>query len=250
MLGLRVLSETQKLISIITEPLLNRSLNYSNKHTSRALAYSILLSTLDLLWDTPRSHEKLFPLLVEAINMQPFYAEDILVVPSSFRESIRLFPSSSLTKLAVNGKALSPASSMPSQEESVELWNCFVSKCTEDETKFSFWFDLLKTLYLPVYCSQIIKELSIESKIPVGEGKRFRTCPPAFQEVLASGLAKWLRADAEDPIFLILCPGENFALLMAICRDMCLLPLEFATTTARIIEKFRELLFVCVSVSP
>ena len=148
----------------------------------------------------------------------------------------------------VSGKALSPASTMPSISESVELWMTFIAKCTEKPEKFAFWFTLLKRLYLPVLFPAEVKELGIVPLITFPDSKCFKHCPAELQEVLSSGMAKWTRGGNDpskaDFILKAMWPKENGALVMALSRSFCRLPIEYATTTSRIIEKLREFLFV------
>lgn len=134
---------------------------------------------------------------------------------------------------------------MPSISESVEMWMSFIAKIAEKPATFNFWFRIFKTLYLPVLFPSISKEAGIKPATPIVDSKTFKVCPPQLQEVLATGLAKWIKfAESSKEIFNVLWPAENGKLIMALCRYFCSLPIEYATTTSRIIEKFREFLFV------
>ena len=64
------------------EKILRRSLIYRNKHAIRLLAYQILLSALDILYDDP-VHKGFLPLLQDAINIQPFLSLSPLVPQTS-----------------------------------------------------------------------------------------------------------------------------------------------------------------------
>ena len=134
---------------------------------------------------------------------------------------------------------------MPTQEESTELWKTFMDTCTKDISKFSFWFGLLKTLYLPILFPVITKELGIEPSIDIADSKKFKNCPSPLLEILSSRIAIWMRSEPDSPIFSTICPSENGALMMAICRETCKLPIEYAKTIAATVEIFREFFFVC-----
>ena len=146
----------------------------------------------------------------------------------------------------VNGKALSPANTMPSVEESVEMWRLFIQQISSHSHKFAFWFDLLKKIYLPVYASKIIRILGVQPLVIVAAPKQFAVCPPTLCHVIAEGMVKWLQMADNDFVRKTLGQEENLTLLILLCHDMCLLPIEYADTTYLVIEGLRGFIFVSI----
>ena len=124
------------------------------------------------------------------------------------------------------------------------MWRLFVRQIPSHPYKFPFWFDLLKRIYLPVYSSKIIRILGIQPLVNVAAPKQFAVCPPTLCHVLAEGMSEWLRMADNDFIRKTLGQAENLTLLILLCHDMCLLPIEYADTTYLVIEGLREFLFV------
>ena len=152
----------------------------------------------------------------------------------------------------MDGLPYVPTSSEVSINDSVELWRFFLELrlCTPDVDRLRFWFDLMKHIYLPVFAYHLTEQMSITPGLPMRKIKRFQSFPPPLCEALASGLAKCLRtAEDHGGMYDVLCDEENLNLLMLLCRDMCHLPIQYALTTSRVIERFREFFLVRILVS-
>ena len=230
---------------------LEKTLYWGNRYAHRKFAFQLLL---DFLQTLDEAYEGQADILAGAIPLEPF----ILQFGGA---SIKL----PTPLLQPNQKAglVSPSNTPSSCAESVEMLAIlmdFIGK--SGLSKFSFWFDLVKTQYFSLFFSQSglvypshepsssspsspssPSSLSSSSSISPPSARSagflgFPHCPHDIMDVIVTSLAEWLANESISHV--IWTNEENHKLLFEIYLQSLRLPVAHHKTTKKSIQTFRR----------